>query len=102
MRTKCFVVVALVSSALVAACASPATPAPAGHQAGGEAAVLAAMDRYMHAISANDLAAMAAMQTPDGMTYRARATGGGMEVVGRPNSYWVDPARADGSVLRER
>jgi len=61
------------------------------------------MDRYMHAISANDLQAMAAMQTTDGMTYRARTTGGGsMEVVGRPNSYWVDPARADGSVVRER
>ena len=96
----------LLSVALVAACASPAPPvlaAPAGHQAGEEAAVLAAMDRYMHAISANDLEAMAAMQTPDGMTYRARAAGGGgMEIIGRPNSYWVDPARADGSVVRER
>jgi hypothetical protein len=57
----------------------------------------------MHAISANDLQAMAAMQTPDGMTYRARATtSGGMEIVGQPNSYWVDSARADGRVVRER
>jgi hypothetical protein len=76
---------------------------PAGHQADQEAAVLAAMDRYMHVISANDLHARAAMQTPDGMTYRARATkGAGMETIGRPNSYWVDPARADGRVVRER
>ena len=65
--------------------------------------MLAAMDRYMHAISANDLEAMAAMQTPEGMTYRARATqDGGMEVVGHPNAYWVDPARLDGSTARER
>ncbi|MBK7901766.1 MAG: hypothetical protein IPJ97_01575 [Proteobacteria bacterium] len=68
-----------------------------------ETAVLAAMDRYLAAISASDLDAMASMQTPDGMNYRARAlAGGGMEVVGRPNSYWVDPARKDGHTYRER
>jgi hypothetical protein len=84
--------------------ASPEPPDPPGHQPEGEAEVLAAMDRYMTAISANDLRAMAAMQTPEGMTYRARATGGGgdMEVVARPNSYWVDPARDDGRTYRER
>jgi len=68
-----------------------------------ETAVLAAMDRYLAAISANDLAAMASMQTPDGMSYRARAlASGGMEVLGRPNSYWVDPSRKDGHTYRER
>nr|MBA3887055.1 hypothetical protein [Acidobacteriota bacterium] len=78
-------------------------PQAVGHQSDEEAVVLATMDRYMHAISANDLAAMSAMQTPDGMTYRARPTpGGGVEVVGQPNSYWVDPARDDGRVVRER
>jgi hypothetical protein len=91
---------------LLTSCApttTPALPRPAGHQAGEEAAVLAAMDRYMHAISANDLQQMAAMQTPDGMTYRARATkGAGMEIAGQPNSYWVDPARNDGRAVRER
>ena len=46
---------------------------------------------------------MAAMQTPDGMTYVARPKeGAGIEIVGRPNSYWVDPARAEGPTLRER
>ena len=36
------------------------------------------------------------------MSYRAKATaGGGMDVVARPNSYWVDPARKDGHVLHE-
>ena len=102
VRTVCFSVLAM----LLTSCASrsvPAPPFPAGHQPGEEAAVLAAMDRYMHAISANDIQAMAAMQTPDGMTYRARATEGGeMEIVGRPNSYWVDPARDDGRTVRER
>ena len=60
---------------------------PAGHQSDEEAAVLGAMDRYMTAISANDLQAMAAMQTPDGMTYRARVTeGGDMDVVAQDAS----------------
>ena len=68
-----------------------------------ETAVLAAMDRYLAAISASDLDTMASMQTPDGMNYRARALpGGGMEILGRPNSYWVDPARKDGRTYRER
>ena len=91
----------LLAMVLAMSCASaladtPAASGPAGHTVGEEAAVLAALDRYMLAISANDLDAMASMQMPDGMTYRARAvTGGGMEVVGRPNSYWIDPARKD-------
>ena len=94
---------ALLASAAVVFAGSPAASSPAGHQVGEETAVLAAMDRYMTAISTSDLAAMASMQTPDGMTYRARAVeGGGMEVVGRPNSYWIDPARKDGRTYRER
>lgn len=102
LRTICFCVLAM----MLPSCASTpvsAPPPPVGHQAGEEAAVLAAMDRYMHAISTSDLQAMAAMQMPDGMTFRARPTEGGRwEIVGRPNSYWVDPARADGRTLRER
>ena len=83
--------------------AQSAPSVPAGHQVGEEAAVLAALDRYVHAISARDLRTMAAMQAPDGMTYVARPKeGGGIEIVGRPNSYWVDPARAEGPTLRER
>ena len=91
--------------ALLAPCVSAAAmpPAPAGHPPDEKAAVLAAMDRYMVAISANDLQAMDKMQTPEGMTYRARATeGGGMEIVPHPNSYWVDPARKDEHTYRER
>jgi hypothetical protein len=98
----------LLAMVLAMSCASvladtPAASGPAGHTVGEEAAVLAALDRYMLAISANDLDAMASMQMPDGMTYRARAvTGGGMEIVGRPNSYWIDPARKDNHTYRER
>ena len=62
-----------VSAMLLAtvALAQPAPSAPAGHQIGEESAVLAALDRYVHAISARDLRTMAAMRTPDGMTYVA-------------------------------
>jgi len=89
--------------ALLAACAPAARPAPAGHQSDEETAVLEVMNRYMTAISANDLQAMAAMQTPEGMTYRAHATeGGDMDVVAHPNSYWVDPSQDDGRTRRER
>jgi hypothetical protein len=80
----------------------PATDASA-QRSESEMAVLAAMDRYLAAISARDLDTMSSMQTPDGMSYRARALpGGGMEILGRPNSYWVDPARKDGRKYRER
>jgi hypothetical protein len=95
----------VVIVALMACGQQPALSPPqaAGHQSDEEAVVLATMDRYMHVISANDLAAMNAMQTPDGMTYRARLTPeGGPAIVGQPNSYWVDPARDDGRVVRER
>jgi hypothetical protein len=75
----------------------------AGHQPGDEAAVLAVMDAYMHEISANDLAAMDARQTAEGMTYRVSAReGGGWDIVARPNSYWVAPERADDRTYRER
>jgi hypothetical protein len=100
-RTIRLVALAVLSTS----CASgraPATPAPAGHQPAEEAAVLAAMDRFMRAISTNDIEAMAALQMPDGMTYVARPTGGGMAIVSRPNSFWTDPARKDGRALRER
>lgn len=76
---------------------APSAPSPAVRPMADETAVLAAMDRYLAAISASDLDTMASMQTPDGMNYRARALpSGGMEILGRPSSYWVDPARKDG------
>lgn len=87
--------------------AAIAQPPPAllpGHQPGEEAAILAMIDRYMIAISTRDLQTMAAMQMHDGMTYVARPKkdGGAIEIVGRPNSYWVDPKQAAGPPLRER
>jgi hypothetical protein len=96
------IVIAVILGATATASAhEPA--APAGHQSGEEAAVLAVMDRYLLAISAQDHAAIASLQTKDGMNYRARAVaGGGMEIVGRPSSYWAAPARQSASTLRER
>lgn len=92
--------------ALLSACgaSAPATqPVVGGHQPGEEAAVLDAMDRYMTAISENDFEAMAALETPDGMTYQWRpSTDGGMHVTAYPFAYWRDPAQDDGSVYRER
>lgn len=87
----------------LSACAASAQPIAEGHQPGEEAAVLEALDRYVTAISETDLEAMAAMQTPDGMTYQWRpAEGGGMQITARPNSYWTDPSQDDGHVYRER
>jgi hypothetical protein len=91
-----------VFSSLLLACAS-ALADPPGHQPGAEAQVLATVDRFVAAISARDLEAMAAMQMPEGMTFVSRPQeGGGNRIVARPNSYWVDPARAAGPPLRER
>lgn len=87
----------------LSACTSGSPPARAGNPPGEEAAVLALLDRYMHAISSQDVAAMAAMQTPDGMTYRARAAeGGGWAVTSRSNASWVDPSKVDSRSHRER
>jgi hypothetical protein len=89
------IIVAMAAMLLTTATAF-AQGVPPGHQPGEMAAVLATLDSYVHAISARDLRTMAAMQTPDGMTYVARPKeGGGVEIVGRPNSYWVEPARAE-------
>ena len=95
---------AVAAALLLGACATPeAPPVAAGHQPEEEAAVLAAMDAYMHEISANDLAAMNARQTAEGMTYRFGARdGGGWDVVARPNAYWVAPERATDRAFRER
>jgi hypothetical protein len=91
--------------ATAATYAQPPAALPPGHQPGEEAAILALLDRYMIAISTRDLKAMAAMQMPDGMTYVARPKKDdrtAIEIVGRPNSYWVDPSQAEGPPLRER
>jgi len=96
-------VIALTALATSAFAATPPEPVAVGHPASEEAAVLATLDRYFAAISADDFATMTALQMPDGKTYRARAVPGeAMEVVVRPNSYWTDPARKDGHTSRER
>jgi len=91
---------------VLAACAtgeSPMSAAPVGHQTGEEIELLAVMDAYMQEISANDLAAMDARQTAEGMTYRfSPRTDGGWDVVAASNAYWVAPERADDHTYRER
>jgi hypothetical protein len=68
-----------------------------------KAAVLEVMDHYLAAISSGNLEAMRQLQTPDGMTYRAKSSAdGSVQVASHPNSWWVDPARKDGHALRER
>lgn len=96
--------VTTLSSALACAAATPpAPPIPAGHQPPEEAAVLETVDRFMAAISRNDLAAMRAMHTPEGMTYQGRATAQGtMEISAKPISYFTDEARRDRRAHRER
>ena len=99
-------IVCLMAILALSACTSAPPPAPTARAAntqGEEGAVLAVLDRYMAAISAQDVAAMAAMQTPEGMTYRARAAeGGGWDVSARSNASWVDPSRVDARSHRER
>lgn len=92
--------------AFLVACAAstPTAPrVPAGHQPAEEAAVLETVDRFMAAISRNDLETMRAMHTPEGMTYQGRATGGaGMEITAKPIAYFTDPARRTARAPRER
>lgn len=98
--------VLLVLTVLFVACnptVQPEPAIPAGHQPGEETAILAAMDTYLTAIATNDVRNLAPLQTVEGMTYRAKATGEGeMNIVPAPNSYWIDPAQNDGSTNRER
>ena len=99
---------ALTATTLFVLSATPGAACPDRDDAPSQAtveraAVLAVMDKYLAAITPDDLESMKSLQTPDGMTYRAKASANGtMEVVGRPNSYWVDPARKDGHSVRER
>lgn len=102
-RTAAMVVAMLLQPALAAPAGAADALAVTGHERGEETAILALIDRFMTAISTNDLQAMAALQMPDGMTYRARpAESGGIEVVAAPSSHWVQPERADGRVRLER
>lgn len=101
-RNFCLIAILAVLSAHALA-APPSPPAQAGQQSDEKTSVLAALDRYVTAISTDDIKTMAAMQTPEGMTYRASAAEGGvMEVAPHPNSYWIDPSRVDGHSHRER
>lgn len=80
-----------------------AQPAPAGHQPDEVATILATLDRYMDAISKNDLRAQEQMQTPEGMAYRASVDQAGRWTVrARSNAASVAPSMNDGRTYRER
>jgi hypothetical protein len=92
-------------AALIVCTASPlaAQQSPAGHQPEEVAAILETLDRYMVAISANDLRTLEQMQTVDGMTYRASVDQAGRWTVrSRSNLEWVAPSQDDGRAYRER
>jgi len=85
---------------LLAGCRAtpPAVSTAVGHQPCEESAILGVLDDYLRALSANDLTTMARLQTSDGMTYVAGpASNGKVGIMARPNSFWVDPANADGA-----
>ncbi len=92
----------------VASCAPAAAPAAqpvevAGSEPGEEDAVLAALDGYLRALSASDLQELAALQAPDGMTYRAvKSAEGQWEVIERPQTFWLDPYNDPEAAYRAR
>jgi Putative lumazine-binding len=105
VRRRYLLAAPTVACLLLTSCTRPAEPVrdPAGHQRGEEGAVLAVMDDYLRALSANDLARMAHLQTPDGMTYVARPSQADtVDIIAQPNAFWVDPARKNDSTVRER
>jgi hypothetical protein len=91
---------AMLQAVLMGLLLLPAPPAPAANTE--EVAILAVVDRFMLAITKDDLALMAELQVADGMTFVDRPVEGRRTIVGRPNSYWVDPAHASNDQVRER
>ncbi len=88
---KAFVI---LCSALLSACATQAAHEPAGSMddAKEKAAVLAAMDRMMTAVSSKDHATMEAMNMPNSMSWIASTDKEGKPVVrSRPNAEWAKP-----------
>ena len=94
----------LPALAFLAACAQLPISIPGTEDNPGEAnAVLAAMDRYMIAISTKNYAAQRALDMPNAMTWSARyGASGALVVTPRPNTYWTDPARDTGKAFEER
>lgn len=85
---------AFLTAALLSACAtqSPREPAGSVDDAKEKAAVLAAMDRTMVAVSNKDHAAMEAGQMPNSMSWIASTDKEGKPVVrSRPNAEWAKP-----------
>ncbi len=99
----CFRVALLLILAATTIAPASAQQAAAAHEPREVAAILEMLDRYMIAISNNDLGELEKMQTPDGMTYRAsRDTAGAWTIRSRSNLQWVAPSNASEQAYRER
>ena len=65
---------------------------PVGHQPDEQEAVLKAVDDFIITLTSQDLNRRSELQTTDGMTYTAvHRPDGTWRVVGRPNSFFLDP-----------
>jgi hypothetical protein len=86
---------------LLAIClAAPAAAAAA--EADEREAVLAAMDKVLRAQNRNDAEAYAPLEMADGMTYaQAYRPGGKVELLRRPNSFFLARLRAGGPLTTE-
>jgi len=69
--------------------------------AGEEAAILSAIDRFFIAMADGDEAALAAAQTPDGMTYSQRLDDGAWALRARANTEVVEALTAGEQRLNE-
>lgn len=92
-------------SALVLVCCAAATAAepvtsPRGDD---ENAVLAVVDRFMTAVSSNDVEALEAIYLPEAVTHRIElGPDGAEELTVRSASYWRDPANRRPAEVNER
>ena len=103
MKPVIIIIILLLS--LLSACVTHPPHGPPGSIDNDveKAAVLAAADRYMTAISVKDHATMNAMNMPNSMSWSARpAKDGKLQIVPRPNTWWTDPANQNNLALRER
>ena len=96
MKQRVLIGLFLLTS-LLGPLAPAAPPAPSEQEA-----ILAVVDRFMHAVTSDDLKLMAEIQVAEGMTFVDRPLEGVRRIVARPNSYWVDPARKSTDSYRER
>jgi hypothetical protein len=97
------VVYAIIVLLCVGGCAAPTKPGVPGadHAPDEKAAVLAAVDRCLGAMSARDTKAYAAAITPDGMTYSQRWVDGKWHLRRRSNQQDIDMLDDESEAISE-